>query len=315
MEIEITRRSKNSLILANPVMAAAGVLGFGDAYGDLIQLEKLGAFITSPVSYTPRRPAGGARVVPLPAGTLVHTGLPNAGISKVLGKYRTLWEKMKIPVIMHVVGTNPEQARKCASRIEAEHAVQAIELGIDDDATPEEVHQIVGGAARNTEKPVLVRLPSQDTVVLAQAAVDAGAGGLVACAPPRGTARDPYSGKLVTGRIYGPLMKPMMLRLVKQLVDMFPEVPVIGVGGVHTQQDARDYIEAGARAVQVDSVTWVQPKTLEYIARDLGGLVITREQGALADEWHPGMGETERKTREAARRKLDEDSKKTPTGH
>ena len=62
-------------------------------------------------------------------------------------------------------------------------------------------------------------------------------------------------------------------------------------------------------------MTWIQPKLLEYIARDLGGLVLTRAAGALADEWYPGFGETERKAREEAQRKLDEDSKKTPTGH
>ncbi|MBZ0285353.1 MAG: hypothetical protein K8L97_31760, partial [Anaerolineae bacterium] len=63
------------------------------------------------------------------------------------------------------------------------------------------------------------------------------------------------------------------------------------------------FIDAGARAVQVDSVTWIQPKMLEYIARDLGGLVLTRQAGALADEWHLGIGETERKEREEAKQK------------
>jgi dihydroorotate dehydrogenase (NAD+) catalytic subunit len=83
------------------------------------------------------------------------------------------------------------------------------------------------------------------------------------------------------------------LRLVGQLARRL-DVPIIGAGGIHSPQDGRDYIEAGARAVQVDTVTWVQPKMLEVIARDLGGLVITKAAGALPDEWHPGMGETER---------------------
>ena len=68
-------------------------------------------------------------------------------------------------------------------------------------------------------------------------------------------------------------------------------------GGIHSPQDARDYLEAGAVAVQVDSVTWVDPKMLEIIGRDLGGLVITQPTDALPDEWHPGMGETERRKR------------------
>jgi len=315
MAIQITRPGKNALILEVPVMAAAGILGFGDTYRDLIQFEKLGAFVTNPVTYTPWKPATGNRVVELPAGTLVHTGIPNPGISKVLAKYRSMWEAMAMPVIMHIAATTLEHARKCASRIDAESAIDGIELGLNDDVDWEEVEQMVSATIKNTEKPVLVRLPMNNTLNLGHAAADAGASGLVACAAPRGAARDPRSGQLLTGRIYGPMIKPIVLRLVQQLAEQLPDVPIIGAGGIHSQQDARDYIEAGAKAVQVDTVTWIQPKLLEYIARDLGGLVLTRAAGALADEWHPGFGETERKARDDAKRNLDEDSKKTPTGH
>lgn len=314
MAIQITRSGKNPLILENPVMAAAGILGFGDSYRDLIQFEKLGAFVTNPVTYTPWKPASGNRVIELAAGTLVHTGIPNPGISKVLAKYRNLWDAMPLPVIMHVAATTLEHARKCASRIDAESAVDAIELGLNDDMGWEEVEQIVSATVKNTEKPVLVRLPMNDAINLGQAAADAGASGLVVCAAPRGVARDPRNGQLLTGRIYGPLMKPVVLRLVQRLAEQLPDVPIVGAGGIHSQQDARDYLEVGAKAVQVDTATWVQPKLLEYIARDLGGLVLTRASGALGDEWHPGFGETERKAREEAQHKLDEDSKKTPTG-
>ncbi len=315
MAIQITRPGKNALILEVPVMAAAGILGFGDTYRDLLQFEKLGAFVTNPVTYTPWRPATGNRVVALPAGTLVHTGIPNPGISKVLGKYRSMWETMAMPVIMHIAATTLEHARKCASRIDAESAVDGIELGLNDDVSWDETEQLVSATVKNTEKPVLVRLPMNDTLNLARAAVDGGASGLVACGAPRGAARDPQSGLMITGRIYGPLIKTLVLRLVQQLVEEMPTIPVIGAGGIHSQQDARDYIEVGAKAVQVDTATWVQPKLLEYIARDLGGLVLTRTSGALGDEWHPGFGETERKAREEAQRKLDENSKKTSAGH
>ena len=98
----------------------------------------------------------------------------------------------------------------------------------------------------------------------------------------------------MSGRVYGPLVKPMILRLVGQMARRL-DLPIIGSGGIHTPNDARDYMDAGARAVQVDSVTWVDPRALEMIARDLGGLVLTQPTGALLDEWHPGIGETEKK--------------------
>jgi len=67
---------------------------------------------------------------------------------------------------------------------------------------------------------------------------------------------------------------------------------VIGCGGVHSPDDARDFLDAGAVAVQVDTVTWVKPRMIEVIARNLGGLELTRATGALADEWEPGIGNT-----------------------
>ncbi|MEM6530477.1 MAG: hypothetical protein AAF653_19420, partial [Chloroflexota bacterium] len=85
----------------------------------------------------------------------------------------------------------------------------------------------------------------------------------------------------------------MSLHLVTRLLKRIQNVPIIGAGGIHTQQDARDFIEAGTVAVQVDSVTWVLPRMIEIIARDLGGLVLTRQSGALADEWFAGMGQTD----------------------
>lgn len=296
MAIEITRPGKNSLIIENPVMPASGILGFGDVYRTQIKLDKLGALVTNAVTYQPWNPASGTRVVPLDAGVLVHTGLPNPGISKVLTKYRTFWDKLPLPVILHVVATTPEQVGKCASRIETENAVDAIELGLNDDVGWKTAMEFVRAVVERTEKPLLVRLPLQDTYELAQPVADAGAGGLVVAAPPRGTARDPESGKLVPGRIYGPLIKPMVLRVVGQLMSRI-DIPIIGAGGIHSASDARDYLDAGAVAVQVDSVTWIEPKMLEVIARDLGGLVITRESGALPDEWHEGMGETTRQKR------------------
>jgi dihydroorotate dehydrogenase (NAD+) catalytic subunit len=305
MAIEITRPGKNSLILDTPVMPASGIFGFGDVYRGLIKLEKLGALVTNPVTYQPWQPASGTRVIPLDAGVLVHSGLPNLGISKTLAKYRTFWDKLPLPVILHIVATNVEQVGKCASRVDAEHAVDAIELGLNDDIGWKNAVDFVQAAVRHTEKPVLVRLPLQDAYELAQPVSDTGAGALVVAAPPRGTARDPYSGRLIPGRVYGPLVKPIVLRVVGQLVNRI-NIPVIGAGGIHSPQDARDYLNAGARAVQVDSVTWIEPHMLEVIARDLGGLVVTREIGAFPDEWNPGMGETTRQRRQES---LKEDDK------
>ena len=298
MAIEITRPGKHSLQLETPVMTAAGTFGYGDAYNhNLIKLEKLGAIVTSPVTYEPWSPASGQRVVPLDSGVLLHTGLPNPGLNKVLRQHRERWRELPVPVIVHLVATKPDHIRKCCARLDEEDSVAAIELGLNDDIEPTAAEAFVRAATDRAEKPVIVRLPLYDAFHIAQVVADAGADAVVISAPPRGTARDPRTGQLVSGRVYGPIVKPIVLRVVGLLARRL-DVPVIGAGGIHSPADARDYLDAGARAVQVDSVTWIQPQLLETIARDLGGWIVTRATGAFPDEWHPGMGDTEREERQ-----------------
>ena len=91
MAIEIARPGKTSLIVSTPVMPAAGTVGFGDRYRSLIDFDKLGAIVTNPATIAPWRPAAGTRVISLDAGVLIHTGLPNPGLAKVISRNRRAW--------------------------------------------------------------------------------------------------------------------------------------------------------------------------------------------------------------------------------
>lgn len=295
MTILLTNSAKGALSINTPVMPAAGVFGYGDEYRALIQVEKLGAVVTNPVTYSPWSPTASTRVIPLPAGVLVHTGLPNPGLSKVISAHRNLWSRMPVPVIVHLVVGSPSEASRGAERVDEEDSIAGVEMGIADDIDVKDAADQVRAFVKAGEKPLIVRVPFGATADFAEALIDAGAGAVVLCAPPRGTARD-ASGRLVSGRLYGGLIKPLVLRLVGQMARRL-KAPVIGAGGIMNPQDARDYLEAGAVAVQVDAVTWTNPKMLEVIARDLGGLVVTQPMGALPDEWYPGMGDTERMKR------------------
>ncbi|WP_119065310.1 dihydroorotate dehydrogenase [Aggregatilinea lenta] len=301
--IELTRPGKTTLVVENPVMPAAGTVGFdGSAYADLIDLKKLGAIVTNPVSWRPRHAARGSRVVPLPAGALVHTGLPNGGITRVIKQYAARWARSYAPIIVHLIGTHPDDVARCAAALDGREGVAGIELGLHDQASPQDVAILLDALLSATQIPVLVQVPLYNALTLAQAAQDAGAGGLVIAAAPRGTARDPETGQLVGGRVYGPWLHAQALRALGQIAQI-AQIPLIGCGGIHSANDARDYLEAGASAVQVDTLTWVQPKQLEVIARNLGGLELTRASGALADEWEPGIGDTILLERKGKRRK------------
>lgn len=288
--IELTG-GKQPLTVPNPVLLAAGIAGFGDEYGRLIDLKLLGGVVTSPLTWRPRRAASGMRVVPLDSGVLVHTGLPNPGVSAAIETYGPAWGRSPCPVIVHVAAESADDVRRCVEALHGRPGVAAIEIGILDSSGPREVTTIVDAAVTHVELPVIARLPLYTAPLLAAAAVNAGAGALTVAAPPRGTARDPLSGQLVGGRMYGPWLKPLALRTVGQIAREV-SVPVIGCGGIHTPDDARDFLAAGAKAIQLDSVVWIRPDLAEIMARNLGGLELTRAAGALADEWQPGLGAT-----------------------
>jgi dihydroorotate dehydrogenase (NAD+) catalytic subunit len=296
--IDITRHGKNTLTVQSPVMGAAGMMGYGSAYANFLNLDMLGAFVTNPITYQEWSPARSTRVVPLDAGVLVHTGLPNPGVKKIIKEQRQVWAALPIPLIVHLVGTTADDVRRAIAMLDEIDAVAAIELGLNDDIAPKDAEELVSVAVKNTEKPLLTRLPLFQVFELAERCADAGAGALVVAAPPRGTARDPRTGRLVSGRIYGPLVKPQVLRIVGVLCQQLTDIPVIGAGGIHTPQDARDYLDAGATAVQVDAVIWIKPRMLERIARDLSGKLVTKATDAFADEWHPDMGDTELQERQ-----------------
>ena len=299
MAIEIVRPGKYSLSVSTPVMPAAGTVGFGDRYRALLDYDKLGAIVTNPVTIDPWRGAAGARVIALDAGLLAHTGLPNPGLAKVIRQNRRTWAKLPIPLILHLVGTSTAQMKQAVAIIDEVDEIAAVELGLRDDIEIDTALELAAAAAQ-MEKPVIARLPFYESYELALPIADAGVDALTLTAPPRGTARDPHSGKLVSGRVYGPLIKPLVLRLVGRLRrQISDDLPIIAAGGIHSPSDARDYIEAGAIAVQVDAATWAQPKMLERIARDLGGWIATRQRHALLDEWNPDMSHTEALQRRA----------------
>lgn len=288
--LELTT-GKQPLTLQNPVMCAAGTVGFGGEYGKLIDLGRLGGIVTTPITFRPRKAAGGTRVIPLDSGVLIHTGIPNPGINRTLRDYANVWKNSPCPIIVHIAATTADEVAKCAQLLEGRENIAGIELGLSDEATHRDVQLMVSAAVEHSDLAVIVRLPMNEAVTLAKAASDAGAGALVVFAPLRGVARDPLSGQVIGGRVYGPWVKTLALRTVGQVLQAV-KLPVIGAGGIHNPDDARDFMAIGAKAVQLDAITWIRPDMTEIIARNLGGLELTRVAGALADEWKPGFGET-----------------------
>ena len=232
------------------LMNAAGSLGFAPDPRGPVDLSRLGAFVTNPVSLGSRSPAQGARYHPYPGGFLLHTGYPNPGLRAVLKRYAGRWAQGALQVLVHLLASQPEEVAAMVRLLEGLEGIAGIELGLPVALDAPSLRLLIEAAMG--ELPVVARLPFEQALELAPAAIAAGAAA-VSLAPPRGALPTP-GGALAHGRLYGPTLFPQALQTVRSLA--LKQVPVIGSGGVYSRPQAESMLSAGALAVQLDSVLW-----------------------------------------------------------
>jgi dihydroorotate dehydrogenase (NAD+) catalytic subunit len=242
--------SKHDLTIDPPLLNAAGSLGFSPDQHSMVEWTRLGAFVTNPVSLEPRSPAHGQRFQAYPGGFLLHTGYPNPGLTQVLRRHVNHWRRSPIPVIVHLLGRNPEEVEKMVRRLEGMEGVMGVEVGVTSEAGLVQVVSFTQAALG--ELAVIMRLPVERAAELGQAAVQAGASA-VSLSPPRGE-YPAVNGEITQGRLYGPSVLPLALKAVQELTRL--GVPTIGGGGVYSHQDMDAMLAEGAQAVQLDSVLW-----------------------------------------------------------
>lgn len=245
-----TSDSNVALDLRHPWMNAAGSLGFAPDPRISPSLESFGAFTTNPISLRPRRTSGQPRQLTFPGGVLLHTSHPNPGLSASIKRYAGAWARASLPIIVHLLSSTPEEMRKAVLRIEELENILAIELGVEPDASPELVRDLL--TAVMGELPVIVQLPPTRIPELAELvfATDVAA---ISFAPPRGSLAS-ADGKLISGRLYGPALYPQTLELTRQLGKQ--KFPFIASGGVDSKAQGEALFKAGALAVQVDISLW-----------------------------------------------------------
>lgn len=249
---------KRDLVLDPPWTNASGTLGFSTESVSLIDLSRLGALITNPVSLHRRQPSSGARFVPSPGGFVLHTGLPNPGLLSLVRRHRERWRTIACPVIIHLISDDPGEMARMVEILEGVEEVDGVEVGVRDE-DPSGVARLVG-AATSRELPVVARLPFAAGVTIVRAALDAGAAGL-SFAPPR--ARIPGPGGIaVQGRLYGPAVFPMALEMIARIRSEGVDAPVLAAGGVYRRKDVEAMLAAGASGVQLDSVLWTEPESV-----------------------------------------------------
>lgn len=261
LEVEVA-----GLRLRNPTVLASGVLGVSASLAKRVEEAGAGAFTTKTVTREPRRGYMNPTFVVLEHGYLNAVGLANPGIEHFCRELREMRESLSIPVILSVGGGSAEELVEVARR-GVECGAQAVELnvscphvrgmGVELGHRADEVAGAVG-EIRRLGVPVLVKLSvHHDYLRLAEACLDAGASGFTAINTVRGMAIDIYARKPVLSNVYGgysgPAIRPIAVRVVYELYEAFPGVPIIGVGGVDGWEAALELILAGASAVGVGS--------------------------------------------------------------
>jgi len=273
--VELAPRHKLGLVLTNPVLLAAGVIGYGDAALPGLELGRLGGFVTAPVT---RRPWRGdlPQVTETPGGLLWRRGLWNPGVRVVVRDYANLWRRSRAPVIVHLAGDDPDELASVASTLESTPGVAGLELDLlrafhDEAGNLEEAveqAQVVRAAA---DLPILARLPLSTSDETVQALVESGGvDALVLAQPPAGLHYDAAGGVQISGQLHSRALAPLLAARIADLAG-WVGVPLVACGGVHTVDDALAYLAVGAVAVQIDTALWVDPRLPMRIVAALGG--------------------------------------------
>ncbi len=274
-----------ALRLANPIIAASGTFGYGLEFAHLVDLNRLGGFVTKGISLEPIEGAPAPRLSDTPSGMLNAVGLQNVGVEAFIKDKLPLLRKYNTHVIANVFGVCQEDYVGVIRRLEDAEGISAYELniscpnvrkgGMQFGSDPALVEEVVGAARKAAQKrPLWVKLMPlvTDIGLIAKAAEEAGADALTVANTFPAMAIDFRTQKSVlgnlTGGLSGPAIKPITLRLVWE-VSKAVNIPDIGLGGVETVTDVLDYVSVGATAVQVGTASFSDPKASEAIAGSL----------------------------------------------
>ena len=280
-----------ALRLTNPVIAASGTFGYGLEFAHLVDLNRLGGFVTKGISLEPIEGAPAPRLCETASGMLNAIGLQNVGVASFVKDKLPLLQKYNTNVIVNVFGYAIEDYVAVIQRLEDAPGIAAYELniscpnvkkgGMQFGSNPDLVADVVSAARRAAQqRPLWVKLMPlvTDITLIAKAAESSGAGALTIANTYPAMAIDFRSGRSrlgnPTGGLSGPAIKPITLRLVWEARKAV-KIPIVGLGGVETAEDVLDYLCVGASAVQVGTASFADPRASEAIIASLGTLVRT----------------------------------------
>lgn len=287
-----------SLSLKNPLLAASGTCGYGVEIADVVDLSTLGGIVTKGLYMAARDGCEVPRIAETPAGLLNAIGLQGVGIRAFVEKVLPRLRAFDTAVIVNVCGETVEEyaeVSKVASEAEGVHALEiniscpnvktgGIAFGTD----PVMTHEVVGAVRRASRLPVIPKLSPNvtDITVFARACEEAGADAISCVNTFLGLAIDVESRKpklaFGTGGLSGPAIRPLAVRMTFQAARAV-KIPIIGIGGIASANDALEFFIAGASAVQVGTLNFSRPNIYGEIESGLREYLARHGHTAIAD--------------------------------
>jgi len=268
------------LVLKNPVLTASGTFGYGEEFAHLVNLHRLGGIVAKGISLLPRPGNPPPRVVETPCGMLNAIGLENVGVERFVNEKMHFLRQTGTVVVANILGDSVEDYRALAARLNGVEGLAAIEVniscpnvkkgGVVFGSQPKMARAVTEAVRNQTGLPVIVKLSPNvtDITEIARAVEDGGADGVSLINTLLGMAIDSKSRRPrlanIVGGLSGPAIKPVALRMVWQVARLV-SIPVIGIGGITTAEDAVEFLLAGATAVQVGTANFVNPRAAEEI--------------------------------------------------
>jgi len=262
------------LELKNPVMTASGTFGYGLEFADFVDLSQIGGIIVKGTTLKPREGNDYPRMVETAQGMLNCVGLQNKGVDYFCEHIYPDVRKIETRVLVNVSGSSPDDYAECAARIDALEDIPAIELniscpnvkqgGMAFGVTCEGAASVVRAVRRRYSKTLIVKLSPNVTSIadIARAVEVEGADSVSLINTLMGMSIDIEKRRprlsIGTGGLSGPAVKPVALRMVHQVAKAV-KIPVVGLGGIMTAEDAIEFMMAGATAIEIGTANFIDP--------------------------------------------------------
>jgi dihydroorotate dehydrogenase (NAD+) catalytic subunit len=269
-----------SLEIANPVMTASGTFGYAREFEQLTNLHRLGAVIVKGISLHPRVGNPPPRIVETACGMLNAIGLQNVGVDRFITDKMKYLAGLNVPVIVNILGDSLAEYAEITERLQGVPGVAGIEVniscpnvkkgGVAFGTDPAMAASVTSAVKEKAAVPVMIKLSPNvtDITLIARAVEDAGADSISLINTLIGMAIDlktrrPALANIIGG-LSGPAIKPVALRMVYQVARVV-SIPVIGIGGIESTEDALEFMLAGATAVQIGTANFINPRVTEEI--------------------------------------------------